>query len=203
MAARRRRPGGRSAQVGEAVYAATLQELSERGFSSTSLESIAARAGIHKSTLYRRWGTLERLVTDAVASLVDQQVAVPDTGSLENDLLAFAEAIATTLRGALGKLTVASYFSAALEVPALAKAKRAFFARRHRQASAMVTRAIARGEVPAGTDPAALVGGVAAPLYYRRLVTGLPLDRAFVQQAVTAGLLAARGGAFRKPARTT
>jgi AcrR family transcriptional regulator len=54
--ARRRRPGGRSARVRAAAIAATLAELAETGYSALSLENVARRAGVHKTTLYRRWG---------------------------------------------------------------------------------------------------------------------------------------------------
>ncbi|MEV3975004.1 helix-turn-helix domain-containing protein [Streptomyces sp. NPDC050698] len=52
------RPGGRSARVRKAVLAATAAELSERGFAAMTIEDIAARSGVHKTTIYRRWSTL-------------------------------------------------------------------------------------------------------------------------------------------------
>ena len=62
------RPGGRSARVREAVLAATAAELSERGFAAMTIEDIATRSGVHKTTIYRRWSTLSQLVADAAVA---------------------------------------------------------------------------------------------------------------------------------------
>src|SRR6266511_5046821 len=82
-----RRPGGRSARVRSDAIAATLAELAERGYAALSLESIARRAGVHKTTLYRRWGTREELVLEAMLARAGEHISVPDTGSLRGDLL--------------------------------------------------------------------------------------------------------------------
>ena len=56
------RPGGRTARVAESVFAAAIAELAERDFADISIESIAERAGVHKTTVYRRWGSTPGLV---------------------------------------------------------------------------------------------------------------------------------------------
>ena len=80
-ATRARRPGGRSARVRADVIAATLAELGERGYAALSLDSVARRAGVHKTTLYRRWGTREELVLEAMLERAGEHISVPDTGS--------------------------------------------------------------------------------------------------------------------------
>ena len=102
MPARSRRPGGRTARVRAAVIAATLAELAERGYSGVSLDGVAARAEVHKTTIYRRWRAKETLVLDAMLEQAGQTVAIPDTGSLRGDLLELARrsaAIQTRRRG--------------------------------------------------------------------------------------------------------
>src|SRR5581483_3234924 len=84
----RRRPGGRSARVQVAVFEATFQLLEERGYEGLSMASIAERAAVHETSLYRRWKTKERLVLDAVNHRVAQEIPVPDTGALRSDLIA-------------------------------------------------------------------------------------------------------------------
>src|SRR5687768_13717083 len=72
QAPRRRRPGGRAARVRAAAIAATLAELAESGYTALSLERVAQRAGVHKTTLYRRWGSREELVLEAMLERAGQ-----------------------------------------------------------------------------------------------------------------------------------
>ena len=74
---RRRRPGGRSARVRAAVLEATLDQLAESGYDGLSFEAVAVRAGVHKTTLYRRWSDRTALVLDAMLELSSQTVPVP------------------------------------------------------------------------------------------------------------------------------
>src|SRR5664280_783734 len=93
----RRRPGGRSARVRAAVLEATLDQLAESGYDGLSFEAVAVRAGVHKTTLYRRWSDRTDLVLDAMLELSSQTVPVPDFGSVRADLLAIARGIAGNL----------------------------------------------------------------------------------------------------------
>ncbi|MCW2870677.1 TetR/AcrR family transcriptional regulator [Actinacidiphila oryziradicis] len=185
------RTGGRSARVRAAVHEATLLELGLRGYAALSIEDIAVRAGVHKTTIYRRWGTKDTLLAAAVGDLVDARVPVPDTGAIETDLREYARSIVDILTSDVGVIAVAVLFSDAARVPEVAEVKRNLFAERHRLAAPIVERAIQRGELPADTDPRELIGLVAAPIYYRLLVTGEPIDRAVGDRAALAALAAA------------
>ena len=89
----RSRPGGRSARVRAGVLAAARELVAEQGYEPVSIEQIAARAGVHKTTVYRRWPTKARLVMDAVEDMSAERVPVPDTGALASDLRRFSRAI--------------------------------------------------------------------------------------------------------------
>src|SRR5689334_25219964 len=89
----RRRPGGRSARVQDAVFEATFQLLEEKGYEGLSIASIAERAGVHETSLYRRWKTKEQLVLDAVNHRVAQEIPAPDTGALCSDLVAVLQSL--------------------------------------------------------------------------------------------------------------
>lgn len=83
-----RKPGRpRSAQADQAIVKATLEELAEVGFEALSIEAVAARAGVGKTTIYRRWPSKDDLVIAAVAT-IHVHVPVIDTGNLREDLLA-------------------------------------------------------------------------------------------------------------------
>ena len=93
MVDERRRPGGRTARVTAAVRAATVGALTEHGWNGLTVEDVAARAGVNKTTIYRRWGDREALVADVLLTASDQQIPLPDTGSLRGDLVAFARQV--------------------------------------------------------------------------------------------------------------
>jgi AcrR family transcriptional regulator len=87
----------RSAEADEAILDATRAALAELGWSGLTLGDVAARAGVAKTTLYRRWPGKNELVVDAVAALFEERLELPDRGSLEADIqgvvLQFADLI--------------------------------------------------------------------------------------------------------------
>src|SRR5689334_16812927 len=80
------RPGGRTARTRDAVSAALQEELLEVGYAGTTIERIAQRAGVAKTTVYRRWGSVGQLVVELFAAEAGAQIPVADTGSFEGDL---------------------------------------------------------------------------------------------------------------------
>src|SRR3712207_2405643 len=84
------RPGGRTAEIGARVLDATITELAEHGFAALTVESVAGRARVNKTTLYRRWRGRSGLLAAAVEAFAAEQAQVPDTGSLDEDLRQWA-----------------------------------------------------------------------------------------------------------------
>ena len=179
-----RRPGGRSARVRAAALAATLEELADAGYSALSLESVARRAGVHKTTLYRRWGTREALVLDAMLQRAQERVPIPDTGSLRADLLALARAAAAAATTPVGEAMVRAVAAAGSHDAALAAGNRRFWQERLTIDGEIVKRAVARGELPADTAREALIESVLGPIYFRLLVTGERPDAPFIERVV-------------------
>src|SRR2546429_9224383 len=81
----KRRPGGRSARVRQAVLDAAFAELGEKGYGGLSIEAVALRSGVAKTTVYRRWPTRDELVADALDSRRDRYEPAPDTGASRGD----------------------------------------------------------------------------------------------------------------------
>ncbi|MGW6976845.1 TetR/AcrR family transcriptional regulator [Streptomyces sp. NPDC054952] len=194
------RPGGRTARVRAAVLRAAGDVLAERGFAHLDLADVARRAGVGKTTVYRRWGTVTGLVTDLLSDMAQQSVPRTETGSLLGDLTANTRLVARTLadprQGALFKAVIAA---ATCDAKA-AEALHGFYAVRVEEWAPCVARAAARGEVPEGTDAHEVVRAASAPLYYRLLTTTLPLDEAAADRAATAAVAAARAGAYVRDA---
>jgi AcrR family transcriptional regulator len=182
--ARQPRPGGRSARVRAAAIAATLAELAENGYSALSIERVAHRAGVHKTTLYRRWRTREELVLEAMLERTSERVSVPDTGSLRKDLFELAR---TAAANAATPEVAAMAQTVAAESPynsELAAANRRFWVTRLALDAVIVERAIARGEVEPGIEPQQVIESVVGPIHLRLLLTGEPIDEAFLKHIV-------------------
>jgi AcrR family transcriptional regulator len=194
----RARPAGRGPKIRAAVLAATLAELTETGYTALTVDNVARRAGVHKTTIYRRWKDRESLVADAVAErAASAKMPFPDTGDIGTDLLRLARMTVAFLTSPAGRIVVTSSTSDVGRIPEVAGAKRRFFEALFRQAEPVVSGAIARGELPADTDPAELVRTLLAPIYLRLLVTGEPIDRTTADNAAKVTLAAARAGALR------
>ncbi|MFF0868130.1 TetR/AcrR family transcriptional regulator [Nonomuraea sp. NPDC050227] len=173
---------------------ATLAELAAHGFRGLTVENVAERSGVHKTTVYRRWGNVEGLISDALELAKDEPWPIPDTGCVEGDL----RAVVQLVRGGfadpeLGPVSSA-FVAAAVQSPEAARALHAFFAARHDQSAEVVRRAIARGELPDVVDVREVIRVAVAPVYYRLFVAHEPVSERDADRAADAALAAARAG---------
>ena len=190
------RPGGRTAQNRAAVVEATLAELAERGYDQTSVESVALRAGVHKTTVYRRWKTKERLVAEALDATAAVQIEIPDTGDLALDLQTLARGVRGVLISTVGSAAVRTLVSGAQSSPQVARVLRTFWSGRLTKVVPIVNRAVTDGRLPPGTDAIELMKYLAAPMFHRVLVTAEPVTEADADRAAAVVLAAAQAGAF-------
>lgn len=192
-----RRPGGRTARNRAAIFAATLAELAAVGYANLSLDALAARAGVHKTTIYRRWRTRAELVAAAFMDAAEQRLEVADTGNIDRDARRLARSVAETLAQPVVAAAIRATLS--LESPAIRnQITRTFWSSRRGAVGPLIERAIARGQLPQDTDPAAVIEAIAAPLYFRLLLSGEPLSRNAADTTAEAALAAARAGAFKR-----
>ena len=200
------RPGGRTARTAEAVFAATIEELSARPYDDVSVESIAARAGVHKTTVYRRWHTKPELITNALTDLAGWMMEVPDTGGVDTDLRLLCRSVQAAIGSPRGAAFTRSLLAGAAVSAEIRQLMDQFWAARLTAIRVIIDRAVARGELAAGTDAALTMQQMAAPLYYRLLVSGEPLTQSHADLCAAAALAAARAGLFSTlepvPART-
>jgi AcrR family transcriptional regulator len=187
------RTGGRSARVREAVLSAVLQELDANGYAALSVEAVATRAGVNKTTVYRRWPTLDDLLVDALMTWSEDAIPAQATGDIEADLLTLGRELAEQLNGGIGRQIV-TVLTAGLQSPQLREATRRYFDQQAERAAPIVALAIDRGGLPEHTDANALLVTFRAPLFYRMVTTGDPIDEASVAQTTRVTLAAARAG---------
>lgn len=192
--ARRGRP--RNTDVDRRVLDAAWDLLVAGGYAGLSVDEVAERAGVAKTTLYRRWPTKDHLAI-AVAARLLGEVPIADTGDLHADLTGFATALAGTLNrvrlagqpaGPESAGLLAELVAAAARHEDIGTVVRAGFAQRHAMAVARLHRAREREGLRADIDPDLLIDQLAGPLYYRVLITGAPVDAGYCQRLVAAVL---------------
>ncbi|MDP9247557.1 MAG: TetR/AcrR family transcriptional regulator [Candidatus Dormibacteraeota bacterium] len=172
----------RSERTEKAILAATSQLLAESGLAAMTIEGVAERAGVGKASIYRRWPTRGALAFDATFDEYLAGQPTEDTGSLEGDLEATAlDWIRAVNRSPWGR-TLKELIAEVQSDPSLAGAWRERFVIPIRQQRRpIVERAIARGEIPKGSDPELIMDLLYGPLYHRYLNGHLPLDDAFAR----------------------
>lgn len=167
----------------QTVLTATFDLLSETGIGGFSVEEVARRSGVAKTTIYRHWPTREALVLDACVRIGSEQETA-DTGTLSGDLHLHLTTIAELLRTANWSAVLPSIVDAAERDADFAivhsEIQRAHAAPVHE----IIRRAIARGELPAETDPAATAATLLGPLFYRRWFSRESLDSGFIESVI-------------------
>src|SRR5437879_2368994 len=171
----KRRPGGRSARVRQAVLDAAFAELGEKGYGGLSIEAVALRSAVAKTTVYRRWPTRDELVADALDSRSDRYEPVPDTGSLRGDLKEFCEGVRAKLTSNHGKAMLKSLVAAVDQSPEIIETVERFWRERRDVGGQLIDRWIRRGILRPETDADLLVELILAPIYLRVLLPRGPL----------------------------
>ncbi|MDJ1135045.1 TetR/AcrR family transcriptional regulator [Streptomyces iconiensis] len=172
------RPGGRSARIRAAVHRAVGELLAEQGGEPLTIPVVAAHAGVHATTVYRRWGSVGELLTDVATSRFSGDIVVPDTGSLRGDLERYASDLARDLTDPDTLPLVRATIGAAGEQGASACT-----AERQQQLQAMLERDQARGHHTPTVEHA--TDALLAPLYYRAVFTDQPLTPDWTRTLVT------------------
>jgi AcrR family transcriptional regulator len=177
---RPRRAGGRIRSQGahDDALRAAVEILQEGGYGAVTIEGVAARSGVAKSTIYRWWASKAELVMEAYGQFLAERMPQPDSGGITADLTVFVTELyrvaeyplrAKALRGLMAEAQLDSAFGEAF---------RRWVQSRRDIVAAMLTRAIDRGELPADLDLDHAVDLVFGPFWYRLLVGHAPLDPA-------------------------
>ncbi|MEU6229705.1 TetR/AcrR family transcriptional regulator [Streptomyces sp. NPDC047042] len=174
----------RSATADAAILAATRDALVELGWSKLTLGDVATRAGVAKTTLYRRWPGKNELVVDAVAALFDE-LELPDRGSLTADIEGVVLQFAAILVRPETKSGLMAVVAESTRDDALRERIRASIVdRQKRLVLEGRARAQQRGELPPETDPVEaartvdlIFDMVAGAVVHRTLVSAEPVDR--------------------------
>ncbi len=173
----------RPARKETAIYRATLAELAESDYGGMSVENVALRVGVNKTTLYRRWPTKAALVHAALDSIVDAFELQQSTGSLRGDLLTLAKRIVSITHTVDAKSLLRLRLLDRPE-PELANIAARLQARRQAQLARLLDAAVERGELRRGTDLDLVLDLLGGMIHVRGTIKKLRIDDRVLKQAV-------------------
>jgi len=193
MKAKKRSAGPRTDERVErskkAVLTTTYELLTKSGLSGVSVDEVARRSGVAKTTIYRHWPSRGALLLDACSQLASRP-PVPDTGSVRSDLEQLACRVAVRFREPFATV-MPSIIDAAERDKDLAELQSRIHAEMRRALVTVIERAQERGELPKTQDAREMVAGILGPIFYRRYFSREPLDEAFAKKVVERALKSA------------
>jgi AcrR family transcriptional regulator len=190
------RTGGRSERVVAAVLHAALAELARVGYVAFRLEDVATRAGVAKTTIYRRWPTKAALIQAAFHEFGRYDEPLPDTGSLRRDMLAALEQTMDRVATPEGK-ALARMITTEAGDPEVDALLRDLKAKTRAQRARLVARAQERGELPADVDVALMTDCVFGLVLSRLVRFGETVDRAACERLIDLVVTGAEHGGGR------
>ena len=176
------------------ALAATADLIAERGVDNLTIEDVAARSGVAKTTIYRHWPTRGPLVIDAVRSCW-AHLPTPDTGDLRTDLVQLFEGMMRVDLSSLAGRIMPSLLGAAGRDPELDRLTRELSEERARPVREILDRAVARGDLSAAVDEEVALGLVVGPLLYRKVHRREPLTAEHLEACIDAAVAGLQAGA--------
>jgi AcrR family transcriptional regulator len=185
----------RGSRTEQAILDATRELLAEAGVRELTVEGVAARSGVAKTTIYRRWRGKDELALAVLIDMVEQVVATPDLGDTRRELIAFVDAAVKILGKTLMGRVMQGLVSDLACDPSLARAFRErVVSMRLAEVRRVIDRGIERGDVRADADVELVHELLFGPVYYRLLLSGGPLDGRLAARIVDSVLPAFQSG---------
>jgi AcrR family transcriptional regulator len=190
VATAKRAPAGAAVLRGDitkAIRDAVMAELAEVGYGRLSIEAVARRAGVGKTAIYRRWSNKLEMVLEIVSDVAGRSVPLPDTGSFAGDLQLLLMIVSRALQHRIASQIIPDLMAEASRNPQIAETLQKAL-RVHQQAvgDKLIGQAVARGELPAGTDPELAVDLLLGPLYWHLAVARTPLSDDYLDKMINA-----------------
>ena len=177
----------RSEEARRKAIAAAIDLIVERGVANLSIEEVAARSGVAKTTIYRHWPERASLIIDT-ARATFEHVTTPDTGSLRGDLEAYFNSLMRAdLSGTAAKL-IPCLVDAASRDPEIDMMMDRFSLERQQPVMTIVARAQKRGELPPDLDRDVIIGTVVGPIVFRRVLQRRPVDPDYISKCLDVAL---------------
>lgn len=200
-----KRPPGRprSEQARKAILSTTLKILAESGFPELTIEDVADRASVGKTTVYRWWPNKGALIADAFAHSTGRKLRFPDTGSVRTDMSQQMQQLIKVFRSRRGRIVSAMIAAGQGDEEIIAAFRDRFMMPRRREAYATLRRGILRGELSADLDLDLLLDSLYGPIYMRFLIHHDLLTSDFVERLCSLVLAGVTPGVERMKAPPT
>ena len=180
-----RDPAGRSARTEKAILDATREILAESGVRELTVERVAARSGVAKTSIYRRWRSKHELALAVLLDMVENVVATPDLGDTRKELISFVNAAVKILGSTLMGRVMQGLVSDLATDPDLAAAfRKQVVSMRVAEVRRLVELGIKRGDLRPDTDVELTHELLFGPVYYRLLLSGGKLDKDLAERIV-------------------
>jgi AcrR family transcriptional regulator len=171
---------GPRASTAARILQATRETLAERGFADLTVESVAARSGVAKSTIYRHYRSRTDLALAVLTAMLEDVGSIPDSGDVHADLAATVdrtiELLTTTL---MGRIMQGLVSEVAEDRELAAVYREQVVSRRVRDVEVLIRRGVARGQLRSDLDAEQLTDVILGPVYYRYFLAGTPFDAQF------------------------
>ncbi len=167
------------------VFEAVLAALAEHGFEQVTIPEVAARAGVNKTSIYRRWPGKGELVRDALIAMIDVSAPPPPQGVLRDDLVAAGAALAAFLHTPIGQLAVRLMLATQVDPALQAVAATLAPLQGKLVPITLLEQAKARGEVAADVDAELVLFSFAGTILHRVLVERRPADAVWLHRVVS------------------
>lgn len=192
----------RGERLVEKVLEATVEELAAKGYGATSIEDIAERAGVAKTTIYRRWPTKPGLVLAALDRVAADVTGPHDTGSVRGDLITMLKAFRDFASSPRGSSLMRMMLSEGADGE-ISQVARSIRKSKEAAPRSLIARAVKRGELPRGSEPQLIFDALFGAIQHHVLFRGeLCADR-MIERLVDLVLLGAQNGGARSLKRAT
>ena len=171
----------RSEQSYHAILESTLAILAEKGYKALTIEGIAAKARVSKQTIYRWWSSKAAIVLEALTNHAQQQLPIPDSGSVRGDLEVLLNALFYELSQQSGSIVRGLMAEAQFDSEFGRMFREDFIAQRREVLLCILRRGQQRGEISSQVDLELIVDLLYGPMWYRLLNQHAPLNEEFAQ----------------------
>jgi len=162
----------------------TLELLEENGYAELTIEGIAARAGVGKTTIYRWWPNKAGVVMDAFLSSTSHKIPFLDTGSVREDIRLHMRRFVKVLNSPAGRAIAALIAGGRMDEVLAESFRSGFLSARRSEAKQVLLRGIERGEIRADVNPEVALDTLYGPVYFRLMTGHAPLTSGYADAVV-------------------
>ncbi|WP_051470073.1 TetR/AcrR family transcriptional regulator [Fischerella sp. PCC 9605] len=174
----------RSDEAHQSILQAAYELVMEVGFTELTIEGVAARAGVGKPTIYRRWSSKARLVMDAFLAATNPELSFPNTGEVKEDIRLQMQKLVKIMNSPRGQV-IATLIGGGQTDPEMIEAFVAnWLSPRRKDCTQVIKKGIQRGEIRSDIDIEAVIDALYSPLFYRLLLKHAPLTEEFVDELI-------------------